>query len=93
MGQEGGGGGLQHGRVALVRLERELRPHPQAAVRPRVGDDLHLKRNLAFLEVILHQSSMGTAQLRKTQSKRRGVGVGPERGSKTTCIHLKNLRS
>ena len=56
LGQEGGRGGLQDGGVVLVGLEVELRAHPQASVRTRVRDDLHLvqqRERLTALSVCL----------------------------------------
>ena len=43
--QDGGGGGDDRGLAGWVDgLELELGAHPEAAVRPRVGHDLHLNR-------------------------------------------------
>jgi hypothetical protein len=56
LGQEGGGGGLQDGGVALVRLEGKLRPHPQATVRTRVGYNLHLNNKLLLFKFSTRQT-------------------------------------
>ena len=71
-------------RRVLERLEGELRPHPEAAVRPEVRQDLHLRQPLVLVAVVAGGGD------RVPRRGRHGRRRGGQRGNLLSAESLKS---